>query len=171
MHFLILIGFIATIPAANWLIGNVGVVCVPEGPCLIPVWPGIMAPSGVMMIGAALVLRDAVHEYLGVKWAIAAVLTGALLSGLVAPAALVVASGAAFLFSEMADLSVYAPLRKRRLWLAVLASGIVGSIVDSGLFLWLAFGSLDFIAGNVIGKLWMSIAAVPFVLWGRRIIA
>ena len=44
---------------ANWLIGNVGVTCIPGGPCLIPVWPGIMSPSGVLMIGAALVLRDA----------------------------------------------------------------------------------------------------------------
>ena len=31
--------FAACIPLANWLIGNVGVVCVPDGPCLVPVWP------------------------------------------------------------------------------------------------------------------------------------
>ena len=161
--YLALAAFALTIPAANWLIGNVGVVCVPDGPCLVPVWPGIMAPSGVLMIGAALVLRDVVHEKMGVRWAMAAIIIGALLSGLVAPAALVVASGVAFLFSEMADLAVYTPLRTRRLWLAVLASGIVGSIVDSGLFLWLAFGSLDFIAGNVIGKLWMSVIAVVII--------
>ena len=44
--------FLATIPAANYLIGNVGTVCIPNGPCLIPVAPGLMAPSGVLMIGA-----------------------------------------------------------------------------------------------------------------------
>ena len=34
-----------------WLYGNAGAVCVPNGPCLVPVWPGIMAPSGVLMVG------------------------------------------------------------------------------------------------------------------------
>ena len=57
--------FILTIPAANWLISNIGTVCVPNGPCLVPVAPGLMAPSGVLMIGLALVMRDAVHEHLG----------------------------------------------------------------------------------------------------------
>ena len=47
--------FALTIPAANWLIGNVGTKCVPNGPCLIPVAPGgLVAPSGVTMIGIAL---------------------------------------------------------------------------------------------------------------------
>lgn len=52
MRFVILFAFFLTIPAANWLIGNFGSVCVPKGPCLIPVWPGVLAPSGVLMIGA-----------------------------------------------------------------------------------------------------------------------
>ncbi|MBN4747477.1 VUT family protein, partial [Pandoraea nosoerga] len=55
-----LVGFIATIPLANWLIGNVGTTCVPGGPCIIPVGFGLMAPSGVLMVGLALVLRDLV---------------------------------------------------------------------------------------------------------------
>ena len=49
--------FALTVPAANWLIANVG-TCMPNGPCLIPVGFGLMAPSGVLMIGAALVLRE-----------------------------------------------------------------------------------------------------------------
>lgn len=48
--YIALAAFIATIPAANWLIGNAGTVCAPNGPCLIPVAPGIMAPSGVLMM-------------------------------------------------------------------------------------------------------------------------
>ena len=44
---LLLILFALTIPAANWLIGNIGTTCVPlHGPCLVPVAPGLMAPSG-----------------------------------------------------------------------------------------------------------------------------
>jgi uncharacterized PurR-regulated membrane protein YhhQ (DUF165 family) len=159
MKFLWLAGFIATIPAANYLIQHVGVTCVPNGPCLIPVLPGLMAPSAVLMIGLALVLRDAVHATLGVRWSIAAIIAGAALSGFLAPAALVIASAVAFLFSELADLSVYAPMRKRFPASAVFASGVVGSIVDSILFLSLAFGSLQYLAGQVVGKVWMSILA------------
>ena len=168
MRYLIFAGFCLTIPAANWLIGNVGTVCVPSGPCLIPVAPGLMAPSGVLMIGLALVLRDAVQETMGMRWALGAIIAGAALSGLVAPPALVLASAVAFLFSELADLAVYTPLRVRRLWLAVLASGFVGAVVDSGIFLYLAFGSLDHVAGNVVGKVWFSLAAIPAIMLYRR---
>lgn len=162
------VAFAATIPAANWLIGNAGTVCVPQGPCLVPVAPGLMAPSGVLMIGAALVLRDLVHERLGWRWAMAAIITGTLLSYGVAPAALATASAVAFLLSETADLAVYAPLRRRRLWVAVFASGVAGALIDSAAFLLIAFGSLDYLAGNVAGKLWMSALAVPFLLATRR---
>jgi uncharacterized PurR-regulated membrane protein YhhQ (DUF165 family) len=162
-----LAGFTLCIPTANWLIGNVGTVCVPEGPCLIPVAPSIMAPSGVLMIGLALVLRDLVQRRLGLQWAVAAIFFGAVLSAFLAPPALVVASATAFLLSEMADLGVYTPLQRRRLMLAVVASSIVGLVVDSIVFLYLAFGSLDFLRGQVIGKAWMVLLALPFVRWLR----
>lgn len=165
---LALIGFGLCIPAANWLIGHVGTFCVPNGPCLVPVAPGLMAPSGVLMIGLALVLRDLVQRRLGVGHAAAAVLAGAALSGFVAPPALVVASAAAFLLSELADLAVFTPLQKRGLVLAVAASGVVGLVVDSVVFLWLAFGSLDFLAGQVVGKAWMVVLALPLVSLLRR---
>src|SRR5690606_8773589 len=135
--------FVATIPAANWLIGNVGTVCIPDGPCLIPVGFGLEAPSGVLVVGAALVLRDVVHERLGAGWALLAIAVGAVLSVFLAPPALVVASLAAFTLAELADFGVYTPLRRRNLTLAVLLSGVVGAALDSALFLWLAFGSLD----------------------------
>ena len=159
MRYVWLIGFLLTIPAANWMIGNVG-TCVPHGPCLIPVWPGIMAPSGVLMIGLALVLRDAVHEWLGVAWVFGAIVIGAALSVAVAPPALALASGTAFALSELADLVVYAPLREKRLMLAVAASSVVGAIVDSAAFLLIAFGSIQFLPGQVIGKAWMVLLAM-----------
>jgi uncharacterized PurR-regulated membrane protein YhhQ (DUF165 family) len=165
---LALIGFGLCIPAANWLIGNAGTVCVPNGPCLVPVAPGLMAPSGVLMIGLALVLRDLVQRRLGVGWAAGAVLAGAALSGFVAPPALVVASAVAFLLSEFADLAVFTPLQRRGLVLAVAASGAVGLVVDSIVFLWLAFGSLDYLAGQVVGKAWMVGLALPLVALLRR---
>lgn len=160
---LLIAAFAATVPAANWLIGNVG-TCIPNGPCVIPVGFGLSAPSGVLMIGLALVLRDMVHEAGGIKVALAAILIGALVSWFISPPFLVVASVAAFALAELADLAVYAPLRNRNMPIAIMASGIVGAAIDSAVFLWLAFGSLDFIAGQVVGKLWMSAAAAA-VFW------
>lgn len=165
---ILIAAFATTIPAANWLIGNVGTTCVPDGPCLIPVGFGFTAPSGVLMIGAGLVVRDMVHEAGGIRAALIAIALGGLLSWFTAPPALVIASVAAFLMAELADLTVYTPLRERRLGLAVLASGAVGSIIDSAVFLWLAFGSLAFIEGQIIGKAWMSILAVLFIRGMRR---
>lgn len=165
---LYLAAFAACIPAANWLIGHAGTVCVPGGPCLIPVAPGLMAPSGVLMVGLALVLRDLVQRRLGKAWSLAAIVAGAALSAVLAPPALVVASAAAFLLSELADFAVYTPLQRRRLVLAVFASGLCGLVVDSLVFLWLAFGSLDFLMGQIVGKAWMVVASLPFIRWVRE---
>jgi uncharacterized PurR-regulated membrane protein YhhQ (DUF165 family) len=127
-----------------------------------------MAPSGVLMVGAALVLRDLVQRRLGVGYGAAAILVGAAISAALAPASLVVASAAAFLLSEFADLAVYTPLAQRRLVAAVAASSLAGLVVDSVVFLYLAFGSLDFLAGQVVGKLWMVLLALPFIAYLRR---
>src|SRR2546430_16638787 len=69
--------FTLTIPAANWLIGHAGTVCQPAGPCLIPVPPGLMAPSGAIMAGAPLGLRVLVQRRLGVAAASRATPPGA----------------------------------------------------------------------------------------------
>lgn len=159
--------FTACIPAANWLVQHVGTTCVPSGPCLIPVAPGLMAPSAVLVVGLAFVLRDLVQRRLGVGFAALAVIVGAALSAFLAPPSLVIASGVAFLISEFADLAVYTPLQKRRLVLAVVASSIVGLVVDSIIFLQLAFGSLDHLTGQIVGKGWMVLLAIPFIIWVR----
>ncbi|MDX1529577.1 MAG: VUT family protein [Gammaproteobacteria bacterium] len=166
--FVYLAAFTFCIPAANWLIGNLGTVCPNDGPCLIPVAPGVMAPSGVVMVGLALVFRDLVQRRLGRAWAVAAILAGALLSALLAPRALVLASGTAFLLSETADFAVYTPLQAKRLVLAVFLSGAVGVLVDSVVFLYLAFGSLEFLLGQIIGKSWMILFSLPFIVWLRN---
>ena len=166
--YLYLVSFILTVPIANWMVGNVGTVCPSESPCLLPVGFDIMAPSGVLMIGLALVLRDLVQRRLGKIWALGAIAAGALLSILVAPAALVVASGTAFLVSEFADFVVYTPIQRKRLVLAVFLSSTVGLILDSLIFLQLAFGSLDYLSGQIIGKAWMVLLALPVIWWIRQ---
>lgn len=160
--------FCLTVPAANWLVGNVGTVCVPQGPCLIPLGFGLKAPSGVLMIGLALVLRDLIQRRLGVMASAVAIVIGSVLSAFLAPPALVIASATAFLLSEFVDLAIYTPLARRRLVAAVVASGAVGLVVDSLVFLYLAFGSLDFLAGQVAGKVIMVLASIPFIILLRR---
>lgn len=161
--------FLASVPFANWLIQHVGTVCVPSGPCLVPVAPGLMAPSGVLAAGAALVLRDVVQRCLGLAWGVGAIVLGAALSVLIAPPSLVLASGGAFLLSEFADFAVYTPLQRRRLVLAVVASSLAGLVVDSLVFLLLAFGSLEFLAGQVVGKAWAVLFSIPLIRLLRRV--
>ena len=158
MKYLVAIAFLACVPAANWLIQNVGTTCIPRGPCLIPVGFGFMAPSGVLLIGLALVLRDAVHEAWG-RWAsVVLVAAGAGLSLGLAPAALAFASASAFLLSELLDLAVYDRLRARGKAAAVAVSGVFGAALDTALFSWLAFGTLAWQPGLLLGKLYATAA-------------
>src|SRR5918997_866238 len=154
---LVLLAYIATIFGANWAIARFGVV---------PVGFGLVAPAGVYFAGLAFTLRDLVQEYLGRVAAVVAIVAGAALSALVSPQ-FALASGVAFLVSELLDFAVYTPLRKR-FWLwAMVPSNLVGTVLDSVIFLTLAFGSLEFLFGQVVGKTWVTLLAVPF-FWAFR---
>lgn len=150
--------FVGTVYAANWAVNHWGIV---------PVGFGYRAPAGVFFAGLALTLRDEVHDRLGVLWVLVAILVGAACSWLVSDR-LALASGVAFLVSELCDLLVYAPLRARGLSVAVVASNFVGALVDSWLFLTIAFGSTAFLAGQVLGKMEMTLLALPVLLTLRR---
>lgn len=164
------IAYVLTILLANYAITHWGrAPAFPGGPYTVPVWPGIDAPSGVLFAGLAFTLRDLTQEWLGRKVVLVAIVVGALLSWAVTSNRdLAVASGVAFLFSELADFAVYQPLREHRWLVAVAASNLVGLVIDSVLFLQIAFGSLDFIQGQIIGKIWTTIFAVLVLLALRR---
>lgn len=149
--------YIATIFLANWSIQTFGVV---------PVGFGLMAPAGVYFVGAAFTFRDLGQETAGRRWILVAIAIGAGLSAIVSPA-FALASAVAFGVSELADFMVYTPLRERGWLRAVAVSNAVGLVLDSVLFLWLAFGSLDFLPGQIVGKTWMTILAVA-ILWRLR---
>jgi len=153
-----LIGYIATIVAANWAIVTFGPV---------PVGFGLMAPAGVYFAGLAFTLRDLTQDSLGRRWVMLAIMAGAGLSAFFG-GPLALASGVAFLVSEMADFAVYTPLRERRWITAVALSNLIGLVLDSALFLWLAFGSFDFLAGQIVGKLEMTILAVAILVFLPR---
>lgn len=159
------------IVAANWFIQHVGQQSFPGGPHTIPVGFGYRAPSGVLWIGLAFTVRDVVQSTLGKRAVLAAILAGAVLSYAVAPS-LAWASGAAFLLGELCDFAVYVPLVERgRVVLAVAASNAVGLVIDTFVFLWLAFHSLQFWQGQVIGKAEMTVLALlVLVPWRRRVL-
>lgn len=154
--------FVATVYAANYAVEHWG---------LVSVGFGLMAPAGVWFAGVAFTLRDIVHRTLGRWVVIGAILIGGLLSYVISDAvtlpgglvSLAVASAIAFLVSEMLDLAVYEPIRSRGWLPAVVASNIVGLVTDSILFLWLAFGSLAFLSGQVVGKAWMTLLAIALL--------
>jgi uncharacterized PurR-regulated membrane protein YhhQ (DUF165 family) len=159
--------FVATVYGANWALNRFGVVGIGFG---------LMAPAGVYFAGVGFGLRDALHEAGGHRWVLGAIATGAALSWWLSDAvtipgghaSIAVASGVAFGLSELADLTVYAPLRDRNWPVAVVLSNVVGSVADSALFLWLAFGSLDHLDGQVVGKTYMVTLALPIVWLVRR---
>lgn len=160
------IAFIATVWLSNWTLETYGVISV----------LGVEFASGVLWVGVAFGLRDALHETAGRWWVAGCIVIGAALSWVLSDGATIpggvtsiaVASGAAFLLSETADACIYDPLRHRHWQLAVIASNAVGAVVDSALFLWLAFGSLDFLAGQVAAKVAMIALALPIVWWVRN---
>lgn len=153
------VAFASTVVLANWAIATFG---------FVPVGFGLMAPAGVFFAGLAFTLRDLIHEVAGRKSVLAAIAIGGCLSLFIEDAGRVaIASAAAFTLSELADYAVYAPMRKRGWLRAVAASNTVGLVADSALFLLLAFGSLAYLEGQIVGKGYMTIIAI-IVLGGAR---
>ena len=153
-----------SIPAANWMISNIGTQSFPGGPHTIPVGFGYSAPSGVLLIGFALFARDIIQRISGRNIALIAIGLGSMISYLLADKNIATASVIAFAIGELVDLCVYTPLHKKRIVTAVVVSGIVGGVVDSLLFLQIAFGSTMFWQGQVIGKAYVSCLA-GLLIW------
>ena len=149
---------------ANWL-ASAYIVHVPFTP--------YFAPAGVFAIGAILCVRDWTQQISSLRYTLALVPIGGVLSYVIGVLAgygslqkIALASLATFIVSESVEAAVFTPLRKRSLALGVALSATAGNAIDSALFLWLAFGSEMFFAGNFAGKLEM--IAVGVVLTAAR---
>lgn len=155
-----LLGYIGTIFLANWLIDIYGIVTV---------WPAphLLAPAGVFAAGFAFFARDLTQEWAGTGWCFAGIVIGAALSAFVSPA-LALASGLAFFMSETLDLMVYSPLRAHNFLAAVVLSNTAGLVLDSVIFLFVAYNSFDFLAGQVVGKLLSTIFAAAIIIAVRQ---
>jgi hypothetical protein len=146
--------YIAAIVLANWLITIFGLV--PIGPLLVP--------AGSFAAGLTFGLRDLLQRDKGRWWAIVAIVIGAALSAILSPQ-LAVASGVAFLLSELLDLAVYTRLLERGWVPAVVLSNLAGGMLDTWVFLVLAgFFSWPAFLGVVVVK-WA--ATVPVLLVWR----
>ena len=156
------VAYVATVPLANWLVDRYGVV---------PVGFGLRAPAAVYLVGLAFTLRDLLQEWAGRAFVVVGIVCGALLSFLVASPGLALASGTAFLLSETVDFAVFTPLRDRgRFVEAVALSNTAGLVLDSVVFLQLAFGSLELLPGQLVGKAIMTLVALPLLALARRTI-
>lgn len=147
-----------TLYAVLYLLSIVASAAAVEFIGVVPVGFGLFSPAGAYLIGVNMVLRDLAQDQLGPKWTFLAMVAGTALSAVLSPS-LAVAAAAAFLVAETLDLMVYTPLRKKSLVGAVVASNVVGAAVDSFVFLFLAFGSLEFFAG----QLWAKVASTLLV--------
>jgi queuosine precursor transporter len=158
-----LLGYIGCIVLANVVTARYG---------LVPVWPGLDTTAGTYAAGAALLLRDAVQETAGRRAVLAAIVAGGLISWLMSSPALALASAVAFLVAESADMAVYTPLRHRGWARAVLASNLVGAVLDTLLFLTLAGFPLTagIVTGQLVGKLlWATLLPVLLVTSVRAV--
>lgn len=154
-----IVAFLACILAANYVTTEYG---------MIPVGFGLTATAGTYLAGATFVLRDAVQDHWGKAATVALIGAGAALSYLIADPFIALASGAAFLLAELADLAIYTPLRRRGYLRAAIASNTVGSIADTFIFLWVAgFPVAAAWQGQVVGKLAVTAAVVALVAAAR----
>jgi len=152
------VALVACVVVANLLVTHVSP---------IPVGFGLLAPAGVLVAGLAFTIRDLLDRTGGRAWVLAAIAAGTVVSLLMGTGVIAFAAAVAFAVSEMLDWLTYRSLRDRFL-VAVAVSGVVGLIIDSLLFCWLAFGDLAFVPGQIVGKVYALAAAVALLYVVRR---
>lgn len=156
-----LIGYIATMWIANIVTTHYG---------MVDVGFGYMATAGTFAAGFALLMRDVVQDALGRGWVMAGIAAGAALSFTTSPA-LAGASATAFLIGELCDMGVYTPLRKRGWGLAVIASGLIGGLADTLVFLHMAGFPVTWhsLAGQFLGKIvWATLIPLAVIATVRE---
>jgi hypothetical protein len=87
-----------------------------------------------------------------------------LVSLTLAPWRIAVASGVAFVVGQLLDIAAFNKLRAMSWWKAPLIGSIVASVVDTGIFFYLAFAGSDMnwltLAAGDLGIKWLMAAAL-----------
>ncbi|MEV0675923.1 VUT family protein [Actinosynnema sp. NPDC050436] len=136
-------------------------------------WPamlvaGMSVPAGTLFAGMGLTVRDLLHETLGTRGVAMGIVTAAGLSAVLTTPQLAVACLVAFTASEVLDTLVYARLRRHTRFGALAVSNAVGLMVDSVLFVPLAFGGFAALPGQILGKTLATVLTLA-VLHGTRV--
>lgn len=132
-------GMVAVVAASNYLVQ-------------FPVMAGFgginladLLTWGAFTYPAAFLVTDLTNRHLGPVMARRVVFIGfglaVVLSVVLATPRIAIASGSAFLVAQLLDVFVFNRLRERVWWQAPLASSVLGSVVDTGLFFSLAFAA------------------------------
>lgn len=150
--------YIGAIVAANVLTERFG---------LVSVGFGLLTTAGTYAAGLALLARDFVHRYAGVRWVLAGIVVGITISWFMASPALAIASAAAFAIAELVDLLMFLWVRPRGFIRAAWWSNVVSAPVDTIVFLTIAGFPLTWpiVAGQLVGKLLWATAVPLFVYW------
>lgn len=139
---MLIIIYIAALCAANYLVYVFG-----------PLWSIV---NSFLLIGFDFILRDKLHEKLGLLKISYVVLSAAILSYVINPAggSIAIASGISFLCASFTDGLVYQGLIKKQWVIKSNVSNIAASAVDSVLFPVIAFGAFMpwIITGQFITK-------------------
>lgn len=153
-------GFVGSIVLANYVTSRYG---------FVGVGLGLTAAAGTYLAGLALGLRDVIRDTLGMAGMLAVILVGAVVSYAVADHRIATASATAMLVSEVTDALVYERLRSRSRPLGVLLSNLVGSFVDTVLFLTIAgFFTWGQVPGQMVGKVvWATLVPLGLIYVAR----
>lgn len=91
---------------------------------------------------------------------------GLILSAILAPPRIAIASGAAFIVSQLLDVAIFNRLRRQSWWKAPFFGSSAASIIDTAIFFSLAFAGthlnwLPLASGDLGVKLFMAVALLP----------
>jgi queuosine precursor transporter len=157
--------YVLVILAANYLTAWFG---------LVPAGFGLLVTAGTYAAGLALLARDVVQREAGLPAVVACIAAGGILSWWLATPRLAVASVVAFLLAESLDTLVFTPLERHGWNRAVIASNVVGAIVDTFVFLELAGYPItrQTVGGQLLVKIGYTtlvvLAVAALIRWGVR---
>ncbi|MFC2170712.1 VUT family protein [Calditrichota bacterium] len=124
---------------------------------IVPLPFNLSVPAGVFLFAPIFTMRDRIQVDRGVRWIYGLILLAGVLSwltGLATGSSLLskisIAGFIAFLLSETLDTIIFTIFRKS-FTIRALASNFVSALLDSALFIWIAFG---WNTGTVLG-LWI----------------
>lgn len=155
---LVALGYVATIVAANWATTR---------------WPDLSVltlhiPGGSFAAGLAFTFRNLLQDAYGRAAVLGAIAAGTGVAWLIASPRIATASMFAFAASECTAFVVYTVLRHRSRLVAVGLANTAGLLVDSALFVSVAFATWTALPGQIAGKSATTLLALGVQFLHRR---